>query len=319
MKKFVKVSLITAGILFAAGCLLGMVSLIGGKQQLKRYIREELELGQKVEAVIDAIGNGIYIGSDGVGFSFDDDTEAFVVAGEETVAERNEEIAAEGITGLSLDLGAGTFIIAEKEEADGIIDLSMSGVGSCDYSVKDGILYVEGFKGIKIAVNSSDTNKIVMRIPKGCRFTEVTAEIGAGIMEVKDLNVREFDAAVGAGILTVEGLKADEFDVEIGAGQLTASRSEVKDAEFAVGMGECIYKGSITGNLDLECDMGNVELTLSGKEEDHNYEVECAAGNIEIGNFSFSALAAERSVNNNTTSTFDIECNMGNIEISFEE
>ena len=65
--------------------------------------------------------------------------------------------------------------------------------------------------------------------------------------------------------------------------------------------------------------MGNMELTLSGKETDHNYEIECAAGNVDIGSFSVSAMAAEKVINNNAVSNFDIECSMGNITIDFED
>ena len=41
MKKFAKVSLIVAGILFAIGCVLGSISAIAGGRSLVRTIKEK--------------------------------------------------------------------------------------------------------------------------------------------------------------------------------------------------------------------------------------------------------------------------------------
>lgn len=65
--------------------------------------------------------------------------------------------------------------------------------------------------------------------------------------------------------------------------------------------------------------MGNMELSLNGKESDYNYEVECSAGNIDINGTYISAFGAERSIQNGASRTFKLECNMGNITVLFKE
>ena len=45
MKKFAKVSLIVAGILFVIGCVLGSISAIAGGRSLVRTIREKEYFG----------------------------------------------------------------------------------------------------------------------------------------------------------------------------------------------------------------------------------------------------------------------------------
>ena len=63
--------------------------------------------------------------------------------------------------------------------------------------------------------------------------------------------------------------------------------------------------------------MGNAELYLDGCMEDYNYEIECATGNVEIDDESFSGLAAERVINNDADAVMNIECSMGNVTVGF--
>lgn len=314
MKKFAKVSLITAGILLLTGCLLGTVSAIAGGSSLIRIIREEEDLDVKVEHFVDSVGNRFYYLTDGRwGYTKNE-------AGSTTFTETAEQISSEGIRNIELALGAGTFIIEEKEAADGVIEISISGIGDCDYFVEGDTLHMEGFKGLKWTdYNNADNNRIEVRVPKGSSFDEVDIETGASMMEISNIRIGKLDATVGAGALYLQNMEMEKLSAEIGAGQMEVSGITVKDAEFDVGVGECIFGGAITGKLDVECGMGNMEFMLKGHETDHNYEIECGAGSIQIGSFSISALAAEKLINNNAASKFDIECNMGNVTIEFED
>ena len=65
--------------------------------------------------------------------------------------------------------------------------------------------------------------------------------------------------------------------------------------------------------------MGNVELALEGKQSDHNYHIECAAGNIDIKGYSMAGFLGEKEIDNGADSDYDISCNMGNITVEFEE
>ena len=344
MKKFVKVSLITAGVMLALGLVLCFVSGVAGGRRLMHIIREDNELDDKIETAVNRIGNALYEISDGDwGFVWNAENPQELVINGQRVEEgaenssrtedvfteaadgsgRNKraefQIPTEGIREWEIVLGAGTFIIEEKEEADGLMEVMVEGVGSCDYRVEGNTLFMEGFKGIKTLGGNSIQNFITVRLPKDCSFTETDAQVGAGIMRIEALETISLEAEVGAGELFMNRVKADELSMEIGAGYMEASKVSVKDAELSVAVGECIFEGSITGNLDAECDMGNLELTLEGSEKEHNYEIECSAGNIELGNYHFTALAAEKSIQNGAAGNFEIQCNMGNIEIKFEE
>lgn len=322
MKKFVKIGLITAGILFVVGCLLVVISVIAGGHQLATIIREDEALIEKVGTFVDKAADAAYKITDGEwGYVWEDGNSDELVVNKNIVTGQENwyQVSAKDVTGLYLELGAGSFTIEEKETSDDNIDIAIEGIGSCNYFVKNGILHIEGFKGINVIGNDINLNNITLRLPKGHMLEQIDTEVGAGLMTITGLKVKGLDAEIGAGELKLEKIEAEELLMEIGAGRLEASEMAVTDAEITVSMGECVYKGSIGGNLDAECDMGNIDLKIDGKETDHNYQVECAAGNIAIGGFSFSALAAERNVDNNAASDFDIECNMGNISIRFTE
>ena len=331
MNKFMKISLMTAGILAAVGfifCLIG--GLVSGRNfilSVKNDAYMERGLGT-VEKVIEGVEKGLDATKGGfissqeahhLGKNQNPDSNNLTINDSEVSDTVNQyHVEAEGIRELSLLLGAGTFTISEKDEADGLIDLYVEGQkGEVDFFVKDETLHVEGFKGNHI-IDVGERNNITLRFPKGMGFDEVDLEIGAGIMDICNLTARELDVTVGAGELAIDKAKIDDFSAEIGAGHLLASGMEVREADLNVSLGNCSYEGRIEQNLDAECDMGSMDFLLKGKEEDHNYEIECSAGNIELNGFEFTALGAEKHVHNGAASTYELSCSMGNITVEFQ-
>lgn len=324
MKKFVKGSLITAGIFAAVGVVFCLVSAIFGGRNLVYFVRNDAYLEGKIEAAgdfLDAFFDRIGSRSWHRHASWWNENPDRLIINEQETETTAKEIQQpmEGIRSLDLSLGAGSFVVKEKNTDDGMIDIYIQGVGGCDYRVKDGTLYVEGFKGIKAIGSDIFENVITLVLPAGTRFEEVDMEIGAGVMEVASLKAGEIDVSVGAGELIMNRTEARELSAEIGAGRLEAGNMDAGEVSLTVSMGECIYMGTVSGDLELECDMGNMELSLNGREEDFNYEIECSAGNIEIGGLEYTALASERKIHNGAHRESDIECNMGNIIISFRE
>jgi len=293
MKKFAKVSLITAGVFLAIGCILAFISIAFGGRELIRIIREEDDyyFHERIEAFADAVGNSVYSLTDGRwGYVRDNAAET---------RQAYYEVDASQISNLEFIFGAGEFTIEEADTQDDKIEIRIQGIGRADYSVKGDTLHINGFGGHRWGDNLGD-NRIDIKIPRESSFEEISVE-------------------TGAGATIFSGIRANELEAEVGAGSVQLYEAEVNNASLSVGMGECIYEGAIRGNLDAECGMGDMTLMLSGKETDHNYEIECSVGVITIGGFSVSGLASEKLIDHNAQSEFDIECGMGNIEIIFEE
>ncbi len=320
MSKFVKCSLITAGVFAALGVVFCLVSAIFGGRSLFYYAKNDDYVEERIREAGDVLENIVYR-IDGWHISWRDKNAEELTVNDHMVTTTGveEHQSIEGIRNLNLTLGAGSFVVREKDADDGMIDIYIQGKGGCDYSKKGDTLYVEGFKGIKTIGTDLSENVITLIIPAGTSMEEVDIEVGAGVMEIVSLKAKEIDALIGAGELRIDQTQAQDFSAEIGMGRFEAYNMDVEEASLTLSMGECIYEGAISGNLDIECDMGNMEIFLSGHEDDYNYEIECGAGNVEIGGESYAALASERHINNGCHRDIEVECNMGNIEIQFKE
>lgn len=325
MGKFTKVCLAAAGIMMGVGIIFCLIGAVFGGGNFIRYARNDVymsrrmeEAGEALEQMAESLDN--VFSSRSEKFSADG-TKNLKVNGNSAVSAPHEgQIPVQGIKALHLTLGAGRFMINEKEAGDDTIDIMIQGTGTCEYYVSpgDGVLYVEGFKDINNFKGMSSNNVITMDIPRGLYFQEVEMEVGAGIMEIYALSAGELETLVGAGEVILTNITAEEFSAEIGVGRMQTENTAVKKADIKVNMGNCDFEGSISGDLEAECGMGNLNLLLAGREEDHNYKLECSAGNINLGENSIAALASERTINNGAGSTYELICNMGSITVDFE-
>ena len=335
MTKFTKFSLLAAAGLFTAGCLLGSISAFagGGITAINNDIW--------AERTLERIGRAVYHATDGrLGYLASDRAEssAEAVKEKETRAsgesnsqsgglsgrtDEGDQIALSNVSKIEMELGAGTFYLVEKEEDDGLIDVYIEEVvGRCRYEVKKGELYISGFQNVQNMFDSAkgiNRNRVEVRVPKGSYFDEIDLEIGACTMEVSGVEAGKMDVSLGAAELILTDLDLYEMDADVGAGRIEAQDVRIVDGDITVGVGECVYDGTISGNLDLECGMGNIDLSLTGSESDHNYEIECSMGNVDVGSYSFASFGDESHINNHAGSKFEIECDMGNITISFED
>lgn len=323
MNKFFKYGFMAAGISMVVGIVFALIStVIGGKIILnnsKGILGRLKDIG-----VWDAIDDWSIAHHGGwhLGWREEDAPTELKINGEikdyMTIGEPGE-IAAAGIKNLELTLGAGQFFIREKDEADGIISISVQGVGDCDYYTDGNTLHVESFKGNHFVGEDLSKNQIIIDIPNGSCFDEVELTCGAGVAEIDNITANELEIEVGAGEVRVNFADVTKFSSNIGAGRVETSDMAAQEVKLEVGMGECIYHGKILKELDAECDLGNMDITIEGSEKDYNYEIECAAGNIDLGGRSIAGLAAERNIDNSAPGTIELSCNMGNITVNFQE
>lgn len=327
MKKFVVGGLITAGIFAAAGVILCLISGIFGGRNLfylirnDDYLEEKIErAGEKLERAGERMGDW-FEGAEGWHLVYNDPNPRELTVNDQVAGPAGSETQypIDGIRKLDLTLGAGSFVIKEKDGDDGMIDIYVQGRGGCDYLLKEDTFYVEGFKGLKTVGSDLSENVITLVIPSGMEFEEIDVEVGAGVMEINGLRTREIDANIGAGELLMNGTETGDFSAEVGVGRIEASHMVSGDVSLMVSMGEGLYEGTVSGNIDLECDMGNLVVSLNEKEEDFNYQIECGVGVVSIGGSEFSGLATERKVDHGAYRECDVECSVGNIDIKFQE
>ena len=207
----------------------------------------------------------------------------------------------------------------EVFETDPSADLEFSlSAGELSFQPYDGDrirIEVSGEKKDKVRVGKDDGSlvlettgrtqdrKILVSYPQNYTFDETSIEIAAGTVTLKDgFNTGELDVSVAAGEFTNTGrLTAREVSIEVGAGNVELSELDTKE-------------------LEADCGVGNIGLNISGRETDYNYEISCAAGEVEIGGSSYSGIGHSKEITNpNVKGDMELNCGVGNITVTFTE
>ncbi len=339
MKKFTKGCLVTALVLFIAGCVMCSVGgLLGGFRVL-----DGMDVRQYTGFPFRFI-----TGTDGWMFGFfDDATEEDTVNWDDsdwmpiggTSAMTVTELTADTLRGLEIEAGACELYIQASE--DECVRLAADSVSDrVRYRIEDGVLRLKSKQNWRSNMGiSRKADRVYLYFPAGTRLDRADIEFGAGILKSVELTAKEIDIEVGAGECHFDGLYADgTVRLETGAGKLYAGKLSCNTVDLSAGAGEVViddalvangagieigmgsieFTGTVMGNLDAECSMGNIRLSLGGAETDHNYTIDCALGTVRIGGSSYTGLAHERNIDNASASNYTIDCSMGTVAVDFE-
>lgn len=348
MKKFTKVCLTAAAVLAVLGLVLcGVFGALGGFRQLR----------QINDGTIYSLVPIAYSGTDEDWSEWDEDfedmeedwddledTEDMDEDWDEMNLADMEEAAgwnADQITKLNLSLKA--CYLSIQPSKDDNIWLSVSGnKDEVKYRIDGETLVIKTRKKDNWLqyVNMRQNNaRVVLQIPEDKYFEQLDMEFGAGKIKSMVLQADDMEIELGAGKCDIEGLSAEKMDLSIGAGKMTigslkahkaaielgAGEMSVKEVvipeklDVEIGMGNAVIEGSVTGKMTAECGMGSLQLQLDDSEKAHNYSIDCAMGNVTIGNMNYSGMAASKEINNDADSKFDISCAMGNVSLRFAE
>lgn len=322
--------LLTALVMLIVGCVIcGVCWLFGGFRQLDQIN------GLANIPFFHYQGNGLHWS-----FGFGDDESEF---GKDWEKERylrikdGETVSFQASSFRELDLELGACTLYLQESADDQIYVSVEGNVLRHYYLVDGSTFRVRNAGKTIIAGKSD--KVYLKIPKDFLFDEADVTIGAGTLKggalrAGDLSMdvgagecsldeilgNEVSLNVGAGAIRTESLDAEKLDLNVGAGEFRLKGVSVtRELDLELGMGNAEIDGAVTGNMNVDCGMGNVTMRLAGSEDDHAYEVDCGMGSVEIGNRNYGGFSTEQKWNSGQGSVFEIECNMGNVKISFDK
>lgn len=347
MKKFTKVSLITAVVIMFLGIIIYVIGFLGGGQNDVNRMVENGELsyfdGHFQINPYFKDGGFFSVGwwddndSHTFGFSSGDDIPEAPKAPDapeapekpsesekvttSAIMEGTDEavLTADDLEELVIELGGGEFII-EAGDVDNI-QITTDCKEKFKGYIENKTLYIEGFdvegNYLKVTEWDDNRNSAHIVIPKELAFKTTEISLGAGRIEITDLTLGNTEAEVGAGELKCTNTKSNKLEAELGAGAVYMENIEAGESNITVAMGEAVLSGIFSGNMDLECSMGNLDVEIEGKEEEFNYSVEAALGTAEIAGESYEGLATERKVDNGADKTINAEVSMGDIEISF--
>lgn len=237
-----------------------------------------------------------------------DSEEAFLTDAENAVNEK-------GVVADELDSSG----YVKTYEASAVTDLS------CDLRYEE--LVVKTWNQDTIQVNASGTDQKRVRITNnnGCLKIESGRKLKSSSVEISLPEKKEFQNVtfkIGAGTVEINGnFKADQLSADIGAGTFSNDGSlDVKQTDISVGVGNAEIEELTTEKLTGNCGMGNMDITLTGKDTDYNYELKCGLGNLEVDDEQETTLTSgSRTITNpGADKNVKLECGMGDVNVDFE-
>ena len=135
-----------------------------------------------------------------------------------------------------------------------------------------------------------------------------------------DVKLQELEIEMGAGTVYLNrDIETEKLSVEMGAGEFDSKNPvTAEEADLEIGTGSMTFADLSARKTDGECGLGELDLTLTGTQEDYNYDLECGVGNLDVGSDSYSGLGREKSISNKGADRkLNLECGMGNVSVDF--
>ena len=149
--------------------------------------------------------------------------------------------------------------------------------------------------------NVKKKKQIKVIVPSGKDFDTVSLGVDMGTIDLEcDLKVQELSVEVGAGEFSGYGnITAAYCDLQVGAGTIDIDQIDVQ-------------------KLNADCGAGEIDMVVTGKEKDYNYELSCGMGEIDLENSEYSGIGIEKNISNEgARKDMVLECGMGEIDVEF--
>ena len=304
MKKFLKFCMIVAVVVLLGGFLITRAWSYGKDPKDLSGVLQEVT-GDLIDEV--AEGYHAYQGYD---------------INEATMFDRNLEVESgntdkilDGMnaTVLKLELG-GCALELETSEQD-TTRVTTENAGRFQVYQKGNELNV---KATRKAKEDGAECKITLYLPAGYSWDEVDVQLGAGYVNLGIIETLKLEVEVGAGKVTGDGVTAGELELEVGAGEIVMTNVVAGQVEADVDMGNLNLQGVISGNVEARCSMGNITMALDTSVTSYDYELDCVAGSIQLGEEKYGSSAVTKKVIQNGAGVkMDLDCSIGNIVVTF--
>lgn len=149
--------------------------------------------------------------------------------------------------------------------------------------------------------NVKKKKQIKVIVPSGKDFDTVSLGVDMGTIDLEcDLKVQELSVEVGAGEFSGYGnITAAYCDLQVGAGTIDIDQLDIQ-------------------KLNADCGAGEIDMVVTGKEKDYNYDLSCGMGEINLEDSEYSGIGIEKNISNEgAQKDMVLECGMGEIDVEF--
>lgn len=159
--------------------------------------------------------------------------------------------------------------------------------------------------------------KITITVPEGFVAEDFTMDVEAGSVEAGRVNALQADFTVEAGRLYVDEISVSDSSIYyVGAGEMVLKDADLNNITMEAGVGGMVIEGVLTGDNDITCGVGKIELNLEGNESDYSYDISAGIGDVDINGSSYHGI--DQRINNGTGNNLRLDCGVGNITVDFD-
>ena len=237
---------------------------------------------------------------------------------------------------LDLDIGDVNFI-TEKGLTDARIEYkNRDSRFESDFVFKDSGSYFN-YKAPKgFNFNLKDTKKkftLTIYLPEGFEMNKLDATLDMGDLSLGSLKVKDLTAELDMGNCTADALTADTSHFELDMGNFTAGLLDARSAEIDLSMGNLeittvnaydftvdndmgdIKIGLLTGaqKIDLDTDMGTIELMVDGSLSDYAVDASNDLGTLRV-----DGKKSSETFHSNGSRKLTISNSMGSTTLDFQ-
>ena len=206
--------------------------------------------------------------------------------------------------------------------------VDMEFVSDLEISLKYNELLIQEYDGDKIRVNVANDAKNDVVVEETSGKLTITDTRSGNAKKKKQVKVsvpsgKEFDTvSLGVDMGTIEldcDLKVQDFSVEVGAGEFSGyGNITAVNCDLQVGAGTIDIDQIDVQNLNADCGAGEIDIVVTGKEKDYNYDLTCGMGEIDLEDSEYSGLGIEKTISNEgAKKEMVLECGMGEIDVEF--
>ena len=206
--------------------------------------------------------------------------------------------------------------------------VDMDFASDLEISLKYDELLIQEYDGDKIRVNVANDAKNDVVVKETSGKITITDTRSGNVKKKKQIkvsvpSVKEFDTVslgVDMGTIDLEcDLKVQELSVEVGAGEFSGyGNITAAYCDLQVGAGTIDIDQLDIQKLNADCGAGEIDMVVTGKEKDYNYDLSCGMGEIDLENSEYSGLGIEKTISNEgAKKDMVLECGMGEIDVEF--
>ena len=206
--------------------------------------------------------------------------------------------------------------------------VDMDFASDLEISLKYDELLIQGYDGDKIRVNVANDAKNDVVVKETSGKITITDTRSGNVKKKKQIKVivpsgKDFDTislGVDMGTIDLEcDLKVQELSVEVGAGEFSGyGNITAAYCDLQVGAGTIDIDQLDIQKLNADCGAGEIDMVVTGKEKDYNYDLSCGMGEINLEDSEYSGIGIEKNISNEgARKDMVLECGMGEIDVEF--